>query len=341
MVCTGRSASWAWCLLCLAAALPSAGEEPAKARSLDPELLALCRSSDPAARRYCLHAIAAQGDPDGEAKQVIADLAAHDPVFRDEAAGTYRALYGTAPGAPLPPGALPPRPGSQGREQPAASRVATDLAKAPGDPMRVVFAPTAFTRPEGTTSFNAFELGTLTFDHGLTRNVAIGLQTAIPIGAAVVGPTLRVGFPFEGGAVGVHLNALVFAPFVGNTTTYVIAGGGPILTLGNYDRYLNLGILAYAVTSNGDSLVLPHAGFSLRVSRAVRIGAEAYLPGAYGNDVRNAGIGRVGIVLWGVRLFGETFWGDIALAELICDGCGSLYRVLPLGIPFLNFGLGW
>jgi len=86
---------------------------------------------------------------------------------------------------------------------------------------------------------------------------------------------------------------------------------------------------------------LPHAGFSLRVSLAVRIGAEAYLPGAYGSDVRNAGIGRVGVVLWGVRLFGNTVWGDIALADVICDGCGSIYRVLPLGIPFLNFGLGW
>lgn len=343
MVCPGRRAPWASSLLCLAVALPSAGEEPAKARSLDPELLALCRSSDPAARRYCLHAIAAQGDPGGEAKQVIADMAAHDPVFRDEAAGTYARLYGTAPGVPLPPGALPPPPSPvpEGRGQPAASRDGPDLARASGDPMRVVFAPTAFTRPEGTTSFNAFELGTLTFDHGFTRNVAVGLQTAIPIGAVVLGPTLRVGFPFEWGAVGVHLNALVFAPFVGNTNTYIIAGGGPILTLGNYDRYLNLGILAYAVTSNGDSVVLPHAGFSLRVSRAVRIGAEAYLPGAYGRDVRNAGLGRVGIVLWGFRLFGDTVWGDIALADLICDGCGSLYRVLPLGIPFLNFGLGW
>lgn len=84
------------------------------------------------------------------------------------------------------------------RDSPAA-----DLARAAGDPMRVVFAPTAFTRPAGTASFNAFELGTLTFDYGVSKNVALGLQTAIPIGALVLGPTLRVGFPFDGGAVGV------------------------------------------------------------------------------------------------------------------------------------------
>src|SRR5207245_1284869 len=112
------------------------------------------------ARRYCLHAIAAQGDPAGEAKNVIAEMAAHDPVWSDEAARTYAALYGTAPGATIPPGALPPRPAPlpEGRGQTTASRRAPDLAKAAGDPMRVVFAPTAFTRPEGTTSFNAFEL---------------------------------------------------------------------------------------------------------------------------------------------------------------------------------------
>ena len=53
------------------------------------------------------------------------------------------------------------------------------------------------------------------------------------------------------------------------------------------------------------------------------------------------GIGKLGIIAWGVRLFSETIWGDIALVDLLCDGCGSLYSVLPLGIPFLNFGVGW
>jgi len=69
---------------------------------------------------------------------------------------------------------------------------------ASGDPMRVILAPTAFTRPQGTSSFNAFELGTLTFDHGITPNIALGLHTAIPIGAFVFGPTLRMSLPFEG-----------------------------------------------------------------------------------------------------------------------------------------------
>lgn len=304
------------CCLSFAALAQQAGEP----RKLDPQLLGLCRSTDPAARLYCLRAIAAQGDPAGEAKDLIGEMADHDPAVREAAADAYARLYGRPPARPP----TPPKP-----------------ATASGDPMRVIFAPTAFTRPQGATSFNAFELGTLTFDHGVTSNVAIGLRTAIPIGALVLGPTLRVGLPFDGGAIGFQAEALLFAPFVGSADSYFVAGGGPMLTLGTYDRYVNLGVLGYFVTSNGDGVIVPHAGVSVLAAPRLRIGAEAYVPGAYGPGARNVGLGKIGVVAWGVRLFGEHVWGDIALVDLICDGCGSLYRVLPLGIPFLNLGAGW
>ena len=151
--------------------------------------------------------------------------------------------------------------------------------------MRVILAPTAFTRPQGTSSFNAFELGTLTFDHGISPNVALGVQTMIPLGAFVIGPTLRVGVPFEGGAFGFQLNALLVTSFATSSGTVLLAGGGPVLTLGNYDRYFNVGVLTYFTTGgDGNGVVLPHVGFSLRVSRVVRFGAEAYLPGVISND---------------------------------------------------------
>jgi hypothetical protein len=164
-------------LCCLS--VPSFAQESAAPRKLDPQLLGLCRSIDPAARLYCLRTVEAQGDPGGEAKELIADMAVHDPAVREAAADTYARLYGTPLLAPAPKGPT----------------------HAPGDPMRVILAPTAFTRPQGTTSFNAFELGTLTFDHGTTPNMAIGLRTAIPIGAFVVGPTdeqVGVGIADEG-----------------------------------------------------------------------------------------------------------------------------------------------
>jgi len=250
-------------------------------------------------------------------------MASRDPELREEARDAYLRLYGT------PPPDLPPPP----------DRAAWDRTKAAGDPMRVILAPTAFTRPQGTSSFNAFELGTLTFDHGISPNVALGLQTAIPLGAFVFGPTLRVGVPFEGGAVGVHVQALLLSSFSGHS--YGLVGGGPILTLGNYDRYFNIGALAYFVTDEGTGIVMPHAGFSLRLSRAVRFGAEAYVPGVISRNSSDSGFGKLALILWGFRLFGESVWGDIALAEPICGGCGEVYRTLPMGFPFLNLGVGW
>ena len=231
-------------------------------------------------------------------------MAERDEVLRDEAADAYARLYGRA----LPPAARPAR----------------DLAKASGDPTRVIYAPTAFTRPEGTSSFNAFELGTFTLERGLTSNLTIGLQTAVPIGAFVIGPTVRLGAPFEGGAVGLQLNALMFVPFVGHSDAVLIAGGGPILTLGNYDQYFNVGALGYVTTAKAPGVIIPHAGFSVRASSSIRVGAEFYLPGAYGSDVRDGGLGKVGIAVWGFRLIGDRFWGDIAFVDLICDGCGDL-----------------
>src|SRR5207245_9480454 len=131
------------------------------------------------ARSYWLHALAAQGDPGGQAKETMAGMANQDPVLRDEAAKTYARLYGGAAAA-RPPTQAPPTTPS-------------------GDPMRVILTPTAFTRPQGTSSFNAFHLGTLTVHHGITPNIALGLHTAIPIGAFVFGPTVRMSLPFPGG----------------------------------------------------------------------------------------------------------------------------------------------
>jgi hypothetical protein len=318
------------CLLCLAFAVAQPAQAANDERGLDPALLALCGSSDAAARRYCLEAIDRSGDTHDDARRILAEIAANDPLLHEDAERIYQRLHGAAPARYIP--ATPAAPVGV-RPQPPP-----DAARRAGDPMRVVYAPTAFTRPEGTWSFNAFQLGTLTLDRGVSPNVALGLQTALPIGALVIGPTLRVGFPFEGGAFGFHASAILIAPFVGNLNSLVVGGGGPILTLGDYDRYVNLGALMYFASTSGVGAFAPHAGFSIRSSEHSRFGAEIYLPSlTSGGD---AGVGKIAVVLWGLRFFGESFWGDIALADPFCSGCSDLYKNLPLGIPFLNFGVG-
>jgi hypothetical protein len=305
---------------CLGFTAPARSEEA----GLDPDLLALCKGVDPAARRYCLHAILRHGDPEEEARDTIREMAERDEVLREAAAAAYVRLYGAAP--PSPPQVPPPH---------ASARSA-------GDPTRVIYSPTAFTQPEGAWSFNAFELGTVAFEHGLSPNVTIGLQTALPIGAVTFGSSVRVAAPFEGGAIGFQLQGLLYVPFLANNQDpIVVAGGGPMLTLGNFDRYVNAGLLGYFVSSKNTAILIPHAGFSVRVSKSVRLGAEGYLLGAYGPTSNNEGIGKRAALVWGVHLFGEKSWGDIALVYPLCEGCFGLYSVLPLGIPFLNFGHGW
>ena len=291
------------------------------AAALEPGVLALCQSPDPVARGFCLESLLRSGDPQLQAKETVARMAAHDADLHDRAAEVFLRLYGEHAPAYAP---------AEQRAPPSPSH---------GDPMRVVYAPTAFIRPEGTGSFNAYELGTFTFDWGLNEHVSAGLQTALPVGAFVVGPEMRFGASFEGGAIAVQLQAIAFLPFVGNSKSFVVAGGGPVLTLGNLDNFFNLGVLTYFATASSTVVFAPHAGFSLRAAEGVRFGAEVYVPSSTGND--GLAFGKAGAILWGFRFFGSRFWGDVALLEPICDGCGGIYSVLPIGIPFVNFGLGW
>ena len=50
-------------------------------------------------------------------------------------------------------------------------------------------------------------------------------------------------------------------------------------------------------------------------------------------DEHSFEMGDLVAVLWGVRFIGDSFWGDIALLDPICDGCGDIYEVIPMGIP--------
>jgi hypothetical protein len=92
-------------LLCFAFSLPPGAGAEAETR-LDPALLALCGSNDPGARRYCLEAIARNGDAAGDARQILASMAASDPLLREEAALLYQqpaSMCASAPSSTFPP----------------------------------------------------------------------------------------------------------------------------------------------------------------------------------------------------------------------------------------------
>jgi hypothetical protein len=268
---------------------------------------------------------------------VLLRMASSDPLLSARARALYRRVYGAEP-PPYTP--VPPEPADLPPEEP--DRDAQTREKLPpGDPTRVIYGPTAFTRPPGVIGFNAFELGSGTLDFGVSENLQLGVQSAIPIGFLALGGLIKLGVKFKGGAVGLRGNALVIKPLA-DVEAILLYGAGPILTIGDYENYFNFSVPFYGVTVEGSSagLALPNLGGSIRVSGATRLSAELFLPAGLG-DQADLALGDFMALLWGVRVFGDNVWGDIALLDPICDGCAEIYQYIPLGIPFLNFGGNW
>ncbi len=302
---------------------------PPPRETIDPELLALCESVDVAARRYCLRRIDEAGQPSPEVRATLMRMSSRDPELHRRARDAFRRLFAAEP------------PPYQAIDEERPPEAPTEPEVPPGDPYRVVYAPTAWVRPAGTAAFNAFELGTFQVDFGIDDHVQLGFQTMIPVGVIGIGAVARAGWQFEGGAVGVNGNAVALVPFVdGGEDPIFLYGGGPTVTLGDFDRYVNAGVAVYGLSSSDDDVaaVVPHIGGSLKLAARLKVNAELY-----GITTTDGGVdfGELFLLMWGVRIFGDSLWGDIALIDPICEDCGEIYEVIPLGIPFLNVGASW
>lgn len=298
---------------------------------VDRELLALCRSEDRRARWHCFREIEWAGDTTPEVRAALARLSARDAELHTRAQRAYRALFAEEP---------PPYLGLEEARRRRRPRAAPEPRIPPGDPYRVVYAPTAWVRPPGTGSLNGFELGTIQVDYGLHDNLQLGFQTMLPIGVLGLGAIARAGFSFDGGAVGITANGIALIPMAEGGRPLLLFGAGPTLTLGSPEGYGNGGVLVYGITDQRDevTVIIPHAGGSLVVTPHLRVNAELY---SVSVPEEGVDFGELFALLAGVRIFGESVWGDIALLFPICEGCHDLYEVLPLGIPFLSVGASW
>jgi hypothetical protein len=282
-------------------------------------VLALCASQEVAPRRFCLEQLMAMGDPQGIARARLHDMAARDPDLHDLAAAAVAHLY---------------------RERPPAYQAAHD-ALWPRDPGRnhLIFFQTAYTTPRRKVSVQIVDLGYWDINYGVTDNLELGLRATPPITVVGFFPQLKLSFPFEGGAFSLHAMGGVFLPYVGDySPTIGLAGGGPTLSLGGGTFIFNVGVAAYGIFS-GDfrgGVLLPYAGVSKRVSRYVSLNLEVAMPGYFDRDY--TWMGRLGLILYGIRIMGPTVWGDIAFALPIFEGCSFMYHYLPVGIPLLGFG---
>ena len=292
-------------------------------------VLTLCASRDLQPRLYCIDVLAENGDPEGRARPTLYRMAA-DPAMYDHAARAIVRLYGVA---------APPRPGQSVGAQPI-EQVTAEIPehRDPGSG-RVILFPTAYTTQKGKVSFATMDLGVWDINYGLTDNTEIGVRTGPPVGVFTIMPQLKISFPFDGGAVAFHGLGGFFAPIVGNHSwNLLIVGGGPTLSLGK-DVIFNIGTEVYGlfVDHDGLGLVLPYAGVSVPLGKRTSFGAEFVAPGAFTS--KDSYFGKLEFLIYGLRIKGESMWGDIAFAAPICEGgCGDFYRVLPFGFPLLDFG---
>ncbi len=293
-------------------------------------VLTLCASRDLQPRLYCIDVLAENGDPEGRARPTLYRMAA-DPATYDHAARAIVRLYGVP---------APPRPSRSGGAQPPIEQVSAE-APEHRDPGRgrIILFPTAYTTEKGKVSFSTTDLGYWDINYGLSDNAEIGLRTGPPVGLFAVMPQLKVSMPFEGGAIAFHGLGGFFAPIVGNANwSLLILGGGPTLSLGK-DVVFNLGTEVYGLFVDHESvgLVLPYGGVSFPIGKRASFGVEFVAPGVF--DSKKSYFGEIEFLLYGLRIKGESIWGDIGFAAPICKGgCGDFYQVLPLGFPLLNFG---
>jgi len=332
---------------------PTAAPPPAPTTSvappvaLDERVLVLCFSRDVMAREYCLLQIVEHGQASPEkVEPTLRRMATRDVALHDQAGALYRRLFPGNP-APIyqgPPPTTEPPPTWGGPITPdvEGEEPKNDHATA-GDTTRVIFAPTAYVRPAGDVGLNFFQIGSVSVDYGIADVAQIGARTALPIGVLPFTLNGRLSYPFEYGAVGINAEFGLVWPFLfsDDNPVILVGGGGPTLTLGNANHYFNVGVMEFGaglVGAGGGAadVFLPHIGASFRVAEVVRLGLEGYLLGSLSAPEL---FGEGGAIMAGVRFFGEWIWGDVALLEPICGPCVDLYEVIPVGIPFLNFGM--
>lgn len=252
-----------------------------------------------------------------------------------------------------------------------APREEQDLAKErlwykdnASDPTRVILGSTALPRQERTWNWQSLYAGLHQFDYQVNRNVNLGLSTVLPIGVVgamghisvygQVSPLIHVGFKGQAG-----IGTAFIAPAGG-----ILLGGGPMVTIGNKDIYLNIhvpmyGLIGLQYTSYGsphynDSsysgvstpvatpplfVAIPNIGFSARLTRVVRFNVEMHVPlsPAFGNDAYGLN-GRLWLIQYGIRISGRHLYGDIFFSIPIAPGSEHVLMYSPLGIPGFTLG---
>lgn len=208
------------------------------------------------------------------------------------------------------------------------------------DPSRVIYTPSAFMRKKGFSA-TAFDLGYWVLDFTYSENVSFIFHTVLPIGLFVMGPAIKLTHSLsEDAHIGFLAHTMWIVPYLDHAEedSLLLIGGQPlIMTLGKKDMFLNISVLAYYFIYEEENYyaIDPNIGGSIRISDRVRFGVELHFP-IY-QDYEEF----VGCALYGLRIMGESIYGDVSFAIPIFEGMSEIMRYAPLGFPLLSFGFIW
>lgn len=288
-------------------------------------------------------------------------------AFSQTVLGLGEVLHGAVPGlgtlpdvpppvpipvVPQPPDAPPGPPGT-----PAAPEEPDEWTYHDPDPGRVIWTSTALFRREDTWNIRSANLGLWNFDYTLNANVELGLAVTVPIMNLGVTPTARFATQVADG-VSLGLSTQLGCWFLYPDVEFVVLvwGATPALTFGTPDAFFNialgiwgLSVFDQNVSEYGDPdddftavLFLPSLGGSYRVSRLVKLNAELLAPGLIDGDGESVfDYGEVWTLIYGLRIMGESIYGDVSFVVPMFENAWELLRYIPLGFPFLHFGVQW
>ncbi len=187
----------------------------------------------------------------------------------------------------------------------------------------------------------------------MNEHVEIGMGVALPV--AVYGfvprvklvihpkPKIHLGLLFTGGVFGTFIDKR-------HNRGVGVYGGGPVATFGDERLFFNASFLFGGRSTYGDRelcyggacydddntrwLGIASVGVSWRLGRWVRLNASLSMP--LHQDFE--GNGKTYVLFYGVRIFGEHLFGDIAMMMFFNEDTLEMFEYMPMGIPFLSFG---
>jgi len=249
-----------------------------------------------------------------------------------------------APGkAAAPPGPQPvPVAGKEVKEKAHQAREIAGLTDR--DNGRIVYMPTAIPRPRGKFNATAHDIGFWQLEYGVTDNFDLGGQFLLPITVFSIAPNMRFGFKLRDKVwLGGYATFGLFIPYIeGIDFEAIFYGGGLTLTAGDNKFLFNAGLVALGITafssdeSETRALLLPNAGLSIRLSSMVRLNFELVPPLMPSVDA--ADDASLWLILYGLRISGDTLYGDISFIWPAMKDAWTFMKYMPMGMPMLSFG---